>query len=173
MSRQWVAGCNWPGQCHLPYNCTVHSCQLPYIIHRAFTTTSPISRLDVHGVIKSFHYSKLAVGKYISLTRLRNFNWRCIFSLQERWQDKENLSPVMKRGLTSSLSEGGYRQYGDTLQLPARSNKRTQRFTILEAITYFCQMRGPYRGNYDAHCLSGYDAVSFGRNVQNFAFVFK
>ena len=33
-----------------------------------------------------------------------------------------------------SVSEGGYRQYGDTLQLLARSNKRTQRVTILELL---------------------------------------
>jgi len=72
-----------------------------------------------------------------------------------------------------SVSEGGYRQYRDTLQLLARSNKRTKRVTILEVIIYFCQMLGPYHGNYDTHCLLGYDAVSFGRNLQNFTFVFR
>lgn len=61
----------------------------------------------------------------------------------------------------------------DARKLLVRANKWTQLVTILEAITYFCQIRGPYRGNYDEHCLMGNDAVSFGRNLQNIVLVFR
>jgi hypothetical protein len=61
-------------------------------------------------VIKSFHYSKLAVGKYISLTHLRNFNWRFIYlfarEVGDKSSEKEKLSAVMKCGLMSRYPEG-------------------------------------------------------------------